>query len=177
MSPCHGNLHLSSSSHGGSTPRTPFALGFATLLIPVCVAGQDVAQSGLPVADQPRSEIRSAAMIVANQTLVPIGIENRGNIRPETRMVSWADTVVRRRASRWKWAAIGAGVGGVVGASVFMAGRCSRFKDPLGSGCTSKQTAITIGGSLGGIVGALTGAIAAGLHGSGKMESVGGGAR
>jgi hypothetical protein len=70
------------------------------------------------------------------------------------------------RRSYIKGAAIGFGIGAVVGAAAYTAGRCSRFKDPLDGSCVSVGTSVTIGGAIGGLVGAGIGVLVTSLSGS-----------
>jgi hypothetical protein len=70
------------------------------------------------------------------------------------------------RPSRKKGAAIGFGIGFIVGAAAFTAGRCSRFKDAFDGSCTPVGTSIAVGGTIGGLFGAGIGFLAQMLRGS-----------
>jgi len=75
--------------------------------------------------------------------------------------------------SRWKGVAIGFGIGAALGAAVYIAGRCSRFKDPLDGSCVSVGNSVAIGGLIGGAAGALIGTVAVGMRSSPALEPPG----
>lgn len=156
-----------------SLPLWSFAV---IVVLPAAATAQDAGQARSRLDDPIHSGIHSrAGFSVRDRHALT---ERRDVLGSEGVGGPWRETRVTRGPSILKWAAIGLGVGAVAGSAAFVAGRCSRFKDPLGSGCTSKRTAVVVGGTLGGAVGALIGAVAAwSQHGPADITVAGRGAR
>lgn len=137
-------------------------------LLPTLVAGQGSERALAPFG---RENVPGA--VPYNITMFPRSGVMASDYGPAPRSVhvgsySFQQESVASRPSRIKGAAIGLGIGFVVGAAAFTAGRCTRFKDPLSGTCTPVGTSVAIGGVVGGTVGAAIGALIAPLWGSSR---------
>lgn len=145
-----------------------------TSLLPALVAGQGSGRALVTVERENTAGVGVYRMAPAfARPGVLAGSERLGLPRVSDRSYSVQQDTTIARPSRIKGAAIGMGIGFVVGAAAFTAGRCTRFKDPLSGTCTPVRTSVALGGIVGGVVGAAIGALVTPLWGSSRRAATG----
>lgn len=145
-----------------------------TCLLPALVAGQSSERVLVTVGRENAAGVGAYEMAPAfARPRVPDSRPRLGSTRVSARSYSFQEEMISGRPSRIKGAAIGLGIGFVVGAAAFTAGRCTRFKDPLSGTCTPVRTSVAVGGVVGGVVGAAIGALIAPLWGSSRTAAAG----
>lgn len=145
-----------------------------TCLLPTLVAGQSSDRVLVTFGRENAAGVGAYDMAPAfARPRVPDSRPHLGSTSVRSRSYSFQEETISGRPSRIKGAAIGFGIGFVVGAAAFTAGRCTRFKDPLSGTCTPVRSSIAIGGVVGGVAGAAIGALIAPLWGPSRTAAAG----